>query len=35
MENNQEKKDAPVYFWHSIKPRDKALFYEHLGNLVD
>lgn len=24
-----------VRFWHKIETRDKALFYEHLSNMVD
>lgn len=35
MENIQEYRDIQVNFRNSIKVRDKALFYEHLSNLVD
>ncbi|EKE28571.1 MAG: hypothetical protein ACD_3C00043G0010 [uncultured bacterium (gcode 4)] len=35
MENLQEFREEPIYFWQTITPRDKALFYEHLSNLID
>lgn len=35
MENIQEFREEPVYFWQTITSKDKALFYEHLANLVD
>lgn len=35
MKNIWEYRDLPVYFWHKITPLEKALFYEHLSNLID
>lgn len=35
MKNIEEYRNIPVYFWHKITPLDKALFYEHLSNLID
>ncbi|EKE30133.1 MAG: hypothetical protein ACD_2C00038G0010 [uncultured bacterium (gcode 4)] len=35
MENIQEFREEPVYFWQTITPRDKALLYEHLANMID
>lgn len=31
----REVPDVPVYFWNRITLREKAVFYEHLANLVD
>ncbi|MBP8017192.1 type II secretion system F family protein [Candidatus Gracilibacteria bacterium] len=33
MEN--KNRDMQIYFWHKITTKDRALFYEHLSNLVD
>jgi type II secretory pathway component PulF len=30
-----EFQDVPVYFWNRITLREKAVFYEHLSNLLD
>ena len=30
-----ESPEVPVRFWHRISLKEKALFYEHLANLVD
>lgn len=36
MESNlPESQNAPVRFWHRVKTKEKALFFEHLSNLVD
>lgn len=35
MKNIEEFRNIQVYFWHRILPLDKALFYEHLANLID
>lgn len=35
MENFEQYRDVNVNFWHKITTKDKALFYEHLSNLVD
>lgn len=35
MENLEKYRDLPVYFWNKITIKDKALFYEHLSNMVD
>lgn len=35
MEDLQKIREAKVAFWYKVWPSDKALFYEHLSNLVD
>jgi len=35
MANVFNEAQYPVSFWHRIKRKDKALFYEHLANLIE
>ncbi len=31
----REFQDIPIHFWNRISLKEKALFYEHLSNLID
>ncbi len=35
MENRADQSTQKTYFWNRIKSKDKAIFYEHLSNLVE
>lgn len=35
MQNLPESAEVPVRFWHRVSTKEKALFFEHLSNLVE